>query len=566
MAMGCLFSAPVEAGGIFDKLEIKVDDGDNAFAVNTPIIEVENDGEKWSTIKTSYQSVDMKVNIDVKSGWRIYEAYIGMPSGESGSNNRHRLGGGSGTKKIKKDYSNVFATDKIGGIERISVLGLCNANNFPVTKEQNWFTTISVGIWALVRERGKFFNWQEGGTTVGEGTRSQTASTRIPVRIRCLASPAQIQAPIQLYSVELNVMQQGETCPKKTEVRAFIRYAGPATAQFRFKVDGKLSELHTIKARKLAGKPRPGIPGGGQTYLVERTKTYYLDPGQHRFRIEVRGGKKSDVKMLNISCPPFKVNEAWLNYKVQNTPVCPKNVNEVATFKATRPGQAPFAIKTQGGLVVHSGTVNFKRKGREYVATIKRKVQMSAFESYMSSEITNPSLTSPGATGSAYLKVDCLQLSGGDFLFIDNTGTRCPREGKALINFSINIKKNIHYKLDCSHGNFSGVAQAVPGNNGGFVAPALVKFNIHNTTQANCALKSVVAGQTKIHKVKGHLFKCIKRTTDPVTGDLSGGANPTPGAQTTPDVIADPQYPPVPPAPPVNVVPGIIADPVRTVS
>ena len=65
-----------------------------------------------------------------------------------------------------------------------------------------------------------------------------------------------------------------------------------ATAKFRFKVDGKLSELTEIKARKVNGKPRPGIPGSNTYYLVERIKYYKLEPGKHTFRIEVRGGSK----------------------------------------------------------------------------------------------------------------------------------------------------------------------------------------------------------------------------------------------------------------------------------
>ncbi len=108
-----------------------------------------------------------------------------------------------------------------------------------------------------------------------------------------------------------------------------------------------------------------------------------------------------------------------------------------------------------------------------------------------------------------------LQLKG-DFKFLADKGTSCPRKAKALINFTSSVKDNIHYSLDCTNGQFSGVAKTAPKPGGGYVAPALVTFDVTGTTQANCALKSVAPGKPKVHTLKGHLFQCVKTTA--VTG------------------------------------------------
>ena len=66
----------------------------------------------------------------------------------------------------------------------------------------------------------------------------------------------------------------------------------------------------------------------------------------------------------------------------------------------------------------------------------------------------------------------------GDFRFLADNSTSCPRKVKALINFSSSVKDNVHYSLDCTNGHFSGVAQTAPKPGGGYVAPALVTFDI----------------------------------------------------------------------------------------
>lgn len=494
------------------------------------IIVLAEDGQNYSRLVSQNLKFKGGIDVSMESGKIArYGVYLGLcGKGQCGTlafKTLHLRNFGA-TSEVNEDISFDVSGDQFpqglsNNVQASKIFSKCNDKARNSAGEHTFTQNVQVTLG---------LDYKGFGFDSGALPKDYTAHYVVPVHIICRALPVEDTPAPQPLSVDLEVEQQGNTCPKKTEVRALIRYRQQTTAKFRFRRDGKLSELITIKARKVGGKKNA-------TYLVERVKTYYLDPGKHHFRVEVRGGKKSYVKTLTIDCPPFKVTSAWLKYDVQNTPTCPKNVKEVATFKATRPGTAPFEIKTQGGLVVHSGTATFKRKGMEYVAKVKRKnLQMGAFDSDMMALIkTQPSANS----GWVRLKVECLKLAG-DFSFIDNTGTQCTREGKALLNFSMNMKANIHYSLDCTNGHFSGVAQAVPDNKGSFVAPALVKFDIDKTTQVNCALKSVSPGKTKIHKLKGHLFRCVKRNIDPQS-DLSPETRPDPSQDTSlPRLVVDP--------------------------
>jgi hypothetical protein len=70
------------------------------------------------------------------------------------------------------------------------------------------------------------------------------------------------------------------------------------------------------------------------------------------------------------------------------------------------------------------------------------------------------------------------------------------------------------------------VAQTAPKPSGGYVAPALVTFDVTATTQANCALKSVAPGKPMVHMLKGHHYQCVDRAVDPASGDLTDAPKP----------------------------------------
>ena len=130
----------------------------------------------------------------------------------------------------------------------------------------------------------------------------------------------------------------------------------------------------------------------------------------------------------------------------------------------------------------------------------------------------------------------------GDFSLVDNGATKRARQGKALINFKTSKPDNVHYSLDCTNGHFSGVAQTAPSPKGGFIAPALVSFDVKQTTHAKCVLKTVAPGKPKVHTLKGHVFQCVRPTDVGGSDDLTPDPRPDPQKPDKPGLsVADPK-------------------------
>ncbi|MDA7948878.1 MAG: hypothetical protein MPJ78_15555 [Hyphomicrobiaceae bacterium] len=509
------------------------------------------DGENYSELKSKNLKFDGYIDVKMKSGkLNSYSVFMGVcGSGQCGTTAFKTLvwRDFDNVRKIEEGISVKVPAKKIPqglspNVQAANIFGICNerARGKSYDTEFTHYIKVTLGL-----------NFKNKGFDSSGATAIDYSSARgVPVKVVCRSTNP---AP-EPYSIDVRLTAQGATCPKKTEARAFIKYKMPATARFRFVHNGKKSVWHTIKARKVSDAPKPTSSPAAGKYLVERVKFYHLDPGEHRFRIEMKDGKKSAVRTINIDCPPFKVTSSWLKYDVEDKPTCKKMVVEETTWKSTRPGSAPFEIKTQGGLVVHSGTLQFAREGLEYVAKTRRTLQMGAFDSDMMARITNQPSANSGWTR---LRVQCLEFKG-DFSFVDRGAPKCDRKGKALINFSMNVETDIGYSLDCNIGHFSGVAKPAPDGKGGYVAPALVTFDIEKTTRVACALKSVSPGPTKIQALKGELFQCVTPTFDPVTTDLTAEPNPT-HDKPEPTIVVDP------PRTPPSTGPKVIVDPVRIV-
>lgn len=91
-----------------------------------------------------------------------------------------------------------------------------------------------------------------------------------------------------------------------------------------------------------------------------------------------------------------------------------------------------------------------------------------------------------------------------------------------LISFKTNSTNDVHYGVDCTNGKkFSGVAKPVKSPLGGLVAVALKSFPITKTENYFCALKTTAPGAAKLHKWKGHKFKCVSREIDPASQDVT---------------------------------------------
>jgi hypothetical protein len=391
---------------------------------------------------------------------------------------------------------------------------------------------------------------------------SKTRAVQFRVNVACAPFPQQIKAPPEPVSVNLSAEPKGETCPKQTDVTAWIYYEEPAVAQFRFKVDGELSGLHTRQAIPLQhGGPAPPPNGGVRRqarYLVKETRTYHLDPGQHHFRIEVRGGAKSEVITRRTECPPFKVTSAWLKYDVEDKLTCPKEVDERASFQATRPGKAPFQIKTQGGLVVHSGTAMFERKGKAYVASVKRDLVLNAFDQDMMALIKNQPDANSGWTR---LKIDCLEVLSGTLELREFAATRC--EGEAALSIRTNMPGEVPYQLDCTGGrSWSGTAQSQKTGPDTSLGVDTKRFKVSNNEHVNCALKTRPPLPVKVLALKGNKYACHRPSPVSGTSDLAPETRPDPREPSTPDrVVTDP-----PPASSDPPRPGKVADPAQLIA
>jgi hypothetical protein len=435
------------------------------------------------------------------------------------------------------------------------VLSACNSNLQPdgATKEHSvypvWMTAslsantrLAVDMDNAVPPEGD----EGGGTTFGGGDTNERAG--FAVKVNCLAFQT-IKAPPAPFSVEVFAQQEpSEACPKLTEVKARIKYQVPTTSRFRFKVDGKPSKWFNVKARK---EP-PNSPPPKPVYLVEHVKTYHLDPGQHHFRVEAEDGKQSAVRTLTIDCPPFQATSMWLTLDTEDKDTCPKNVDATIRINGNRPGSVLTKIKNQAGVVMAIESIKVEREGDHYVGRLTKTFNMTAIDTMLIAEDANDSAVNSGWQP---LKIECEYKPidtgtsdlapelppgdppvvgptlTGDFSFVDNGGTRCPRQGKALINFKTSKPDNVHWSLDCTNGHFSGVAQTAPSPKGGYIAPAIASFAVNQTTHAKCALKTVAPGKAKVHTLKGHVFQCVNRT------DVGGPED------LTPETPSDPQKP-----------------------
>jgi hypothetical protein len=168
--------------------------------------------------------LEVSIEIEAGSGWRVTNAYIGVPNADFGGTSGQsdatlRLGGGEDVKSLKfvKIYS--FDTDDLG-LDRQAIIAACNAGDHPPTQEHTVSpeadVRIDVGIKAYFQKRREA-KLQEGGDDAG---RSQTAYARAPVIIHCLAAPSHADAPPKPVSVDIRVAQKGNTCPKDAEVTA----------------------------------------------------------------------------------------------------------------------------------------------------------------------------------------------------------------------------------------------------------------------------------------------------------------------------------------------------------
>ena len=329
-----------------------------------PTVLVAHDGTSYTHLVGTI-STRFRLKAKVKSGHRIYGWTI--TTGDPTFTDRlpaEDQGAHDGTYKKSIDRPGTFTMDAVravtGGTPGISltvvqdIVGMCNnafATPPPTDRTVGQLQlTVHAGFSAGPYEGADVITWA-GWYPAGAQSRPAIAHTSFPVNVVCLnrTDPRVGEiAPPKPVSVDIRVKQKGNSCPKATEVTAYIDFKQPTTARFRVIHNGKKSKPIKIKARKvtLAGKT---------WYRIERMQRYKLDPGNHSFRIKVIGGGKSRKKTIKVDCPPFKVSSAWLTYEVENKRTCKKKVVERAAFYANRPGDIPVPDPDPGRPGGHPG-------------------------------------------------------------------------------------------------------------------------------------------------------------------------------------------------------------------
>ena len=493
-------------------------------------IRVDWEDGKWTGVHDGPLSLGVEYSVTMKSG---YVFWIKFGKGERGDRLGVQIGlidfwpdefvidelpaYASGDYTISTSSTTEFFNSK----QQELIVAACNEN----ANADNGYTA-SFGLPIRMKVRARSYKkplWPNPETHGSDdppnfGPSAEDGDdTMLELKVACDPPEQKVSPPRaanKLHSVDLKVTQHGERCPKDVTVTAFANYTWPANSHMRLSVDGGVSKFRVAETHKVTF-------AGKSWHRAEATFKYNLDPGQKTFKLIVDGGDETHTETVEIECPNFKILSAWLTYEVANTNTCPKQVVERAIFYTTRPGWVKHEIKHQGGLVVSQGKLTAKREGDNYVATAERTLTMNEIDAqFMADAVGDPT-----NSGWVPLKVECLQLAG-DFSFIDESGTQCPREGKALINFSLNMQANVHWSLDCTNGKHpSGVAQAVEGPNG-FVAPAVASFDITKTSVYSCALKTVAPGPVKAHQWKSHTFRCVTPAVGTGSDDVQVAPKP----------------------------------------
>ena len=257
--------------------------------------------------------------------------------------------------------------------------------------------------------------------------------------------------------------------------------------------------------------------GGKSPWLHADHELGKLDPGTSKFRLWIDGWGKTPWQMINVECPPFEVISAWLKYDVEDKATCPKKVIETATFHATQPGDVPYEIKHDGGLVVSQGKVEAKRQGDQYIATAVRKLTIGEFDGQFMADVKN----SPANSGWERLKIDCLEALSGKVTLKGLGATSC--KGEALVAINTNGAGELPYELECGPGKSWQRKVTAMANK---IGVDKVQFDVANNEQVTCVLRTRIGGVLKPLDGASKTFQCHKATDTGASTDLAPDTRP----------------------------------------
>ena len=360
------------------------------------------------------------------------------------------------------------------------------------------------------------------------GLQMAIASMSVPARVVCLnaASIFEVHAPPQPVGVDIQVKSVNETCPKKTEVTAYVDYDEKTTAQIRAVRQGHVGRAAPwvdVKTREVTLGPKTW-------HRAEHVFEFDLDPGKHTFRVEVQHGPNSDWESIDLACPPFEIVFTSLEYETEEKAACPKLVEETAIFTTNGPGTIDYAIKLAGTeWAVRSGSVKAQRHGDGYRAVVEHDFPQNAIDKFMTVEATDisgPNDPGPLANANAQMTVTCFEVLSGTLDLRGFAATAC--EGEAALSIRTNQPGDVPYQLDCTGGKtWSGTAQTKQTGPDTFIAVGTQRFEVTNNERVNCALKTAKPLPVTVLALKGRKYECHKPADVGGTDDLVPKPRPT---------------------------------------
>ena len=481
-----------------------------------PTIEVEAEGEKWTRVSTETLHVSTHYYVSLKKGdiTRI-SAMLGFDIALS------RFPGGG--KRRWGDFSFQLPGTSVAG----PAIAACNNNKASgAHTDGTHITYVNLGFKLFV-----------GASRTGNAA-TKLVDGNVQAKVVCKRAPKFVE--ISHLAVEVD--NSTDTCPKN----AVVKVAFNTNRDDR--IDFTLEHMNGGTASTSEHFAQPFKIGG--KYMASQRIDLVVDSNTEY--VEVRLNDGSDSRRwrtsgagMPINCTrAFKVTSLWLSYNVENKSTCPKKVVEKVTGKATAPGKAPFEIKTQSGLVVHSGMADFKLKGTDYVAEFGRDNLgfSNGFDSDMMALIKGQASAN---SGWVRLKVECLEALSGKLTLKSLGATSC--KGEALVAIHTNGAGKLPYELECGPGkswqrNVKAMANKIGVDK--------VQFDVTNNEQVTCALRTRIGGKLKSLDGASMAFQCHKPIDVGASDDLVPETQPDAQKPDPPGkIVIDPPRKPEAPKP-----------------
>jgi hypothetical protein len=362
---------------------------------NGPIRVVSDDGEKWTRIKPDTSiTFQASTKIEMKRSGKIkqYGIFWGSCSGHGClQSSVHPLMFSKGVddaKSINKfdifDFPTAKIPDNVLKTYAVPppmhfgfyIIDRCNAalSQGKTIHDSHGFTTaipVTLGFdTGITKDDFDQAVSGDGPHPLHDVDHSRTVN--VVLGVVCEPAPETVKAPPKILEADFGVTTSGNTCPKPSTARVIIAAESPRAVFYKIeRADGTTTTADWIQGEI---KIQNDLMGGKSPWMHAEHALDKLDPGTSKFRLEIDGWGKTPWRTVNVECPPFEVISAWLKFDIEDKATCPKKVVETATFYTTRPGMVDYEIKHQGGLVVHSGQVQAKRQGDQYIAIATRNL------------------------------------------------------------------------------------------------------------------------------------------------------------------------------------------------